>query len=70
MPDRKYLVRRWCNRLDTKDIICLQEIKVVGFQDHSILKFLWDKAVVFNSNHERGKGGVAILSTLSGKAIL
>lgn len=61
MPDRKYLVRRWCNRLDTKDIICLQEIKVVGFQAHSILKFLWDKAVGFHSNHERGKGGVAIL---------
>ena len=61
MPNRKYLVRRWCNKLKDKDFICLQEIKVVGFQAYSILKFLWDKSIGFHSNHERGKGGVAIL---------
>ena len=32
MPDGLLLVRRWCNKLKDKDIICLQEIKVVGFQ--------------------------------------
>ena len=61
MPDRKFLVRRWCNKLKDKDIICLQEIKVVGFQAYSMMKFLWDKAIGFHSNHERGKGGVALL---------
>ena len=61
MPDRKFLVRRWCNKLKDKDIICLQEIKVVGFQAYSMMKFLWDKAIGFHSNHERGKGGVAFL---------
>ena len=25
------------------------------------MKFLWDKAIGFHSNHERGRGGVALL---------
>ena len=32
MADRKYIVRKWCNKLKDKDIVYLQEIKVVGFQ--------------------------------------
>lgn len=33
MFDKKYLVRKWCNSLKNKDIIFLQEIKLVGKQD-------------------------------------
>ena len=55
------MVRKWCNSLKTKDIVCLQEIKIVGFQAYSILKFIWDKATGFYSNHLKGKGGNGIL---------
>ena len=58
MPNRKFLVRRWCNKLKDKDIICLKEIKVVRFQAYSMMEFLWDKAIGFHSNHERWKGGI------------
>lgn len=34
---------------------------MVGFQAYSMMKFLWDKAIGFHSNHERGKGGVVFL---------
>ena len=61
MADRKYIVRKWCNKLKDKDIVCLQEIKVVSFQDSCINNFSWDKALGFHSKHEKGKGGVAIL---------
>ena len=61
MNDRKYIFRRWCTNLKSKDFICLREIKVVGFQAHTILKILWDQATTFYSNHERRKGGFDIL---------
>lgn len=61
MSDRKYMVRKWCNNLKEKDIICLQEIKVVGFQAYTSMKFIWDRAIGFHSNHLRGRGGTAIL---------
>ena len=66
MNDRKYIVRRWCNYLKSKDFICLQEIKVAGFQAHTILKMLWDQATTFYSNHERGKGELLFLWDLIG----
>jgi exonuclease III len=61
MGERKYLVRKWCNNLPTKDIACLQEIKAIGFQAVCMSKFLWDKATSFHSEHDKGKGGVVIL---------
>lgn len=61
MSKRKYLVRNWCNQIKDKDIICLQEIKVTGFQASCMVRFVWDKAIGFHSNHKTGKGGVAIL---------
>lgn len=61
MSDRKYMVRKWGNNLKVKDIICLQEIKIVGFQVYTILKFIWDQSIGYYSNHPRGKGGIAIL---------
>lgn len=61
MSDRKYVVRKWCNSIKEKDIIYLQEIKVVGFQAYTMLRFLWDQAILFHSNHERAKGGTAIM---------
>ena len=51
MSDRKYMVRKWCNSLKAKKNICLQEIKIVGFQAYTILKFIWDKATSFYSNN-------------------
>ena len=47
MADRKYIVGKWCTKLKDKDIVYLQEIKVVGFQASYINKFLWDKALGF-----------------------
>ena len=61
MADRKYIVRKWCNKLKDKDIVCLQEIRVVGFQASCINKFLWDKALGFHSEHEKGKVEMAML---------
>ena len=61
MSDRKYVVRKWCNNLKLKDIICLQEIKIVSFQAYTILKFIWDQSIGFHSNHNKGKGGLAIM---------
>ena len=62
MTGRKYIVRKWCNKLKDKDIVCLQEIKVVNFQASCINKILWDKAIGFHSEHEKGKSRVAILT--------
>ena len=64
MADRKYIVRKWCNKLKDKDIVCLQEIKVVSFQSSYINKKLWDEALGFHSEHEKGKGGVTMLVEL------
>ena len=61
MTDRKYIVRKWCNKLKDKDIVCLQEIKVVIFQASCINNFFGDKPLGFHSEHEKGKGGVAML---------
>ena len=61
IPDRKYVVRSWCNKLKHKNIICLQEIKTMGYHAYNTLKFIWDKATCFFSGHQRGKGGVALL---------
>lgn len=61
MPNRKYVVRKWCSSIKEKDIIYLQEIKKVGFHAYTMLKFLWGQAIGFHSNHDRGKGGTAIL---------
>ena len=66
MTDRRYIVRKWCNKLRDKDIVCLQEIKVVDFQASYINKFLWDKAIGFHSKHEKFKGGMAMLMGPSG----
>lgn len=64
MPDRKYAIRSWCNKLKSKDIICLQEIKTIGYHAFNTLKFIWDKATCLYSGHQRGKGGVALLINL------
>ena len=61
MSNRKYLVKKQCDNLKDKDIVCLQEIKIVGFQAYTILKFIWDQSIGFYSNHLRGKGDNAIL---------
>ena len=61
MNDRKYIVRKWCNKLRDKDTVCLQETKVFNFQASCINKFLWDKAIGFHSEHEKGKGGMEML---------
>ena len=66
ITDRRYIIRKWCNKLRDKDIVCLQEIKVVDFQASYINKFLWDKAIGFHSEHEKVKGGMAILMGPSG----
>ena len=61
MSDRKYIVRRWCNSIKGKDIVCLQEIKANGYQAFNTLNFIWGNAKYFYSNHDRGKGGIATL---------
>lgn len=55
MGNRKYIVRDWCRKLKGKDIICLQEIKVIGFQAPNTMKFIWNQAMCFVTDHERGK---------------
>ena len=61
MDDSKYIVRKWCNKLKDKNIVFLQEIKVVCFQASCINKFLWYKDLGSHYEHEKGKGEVAML---------
>lgn len=61
MPDRKYIVRIWCNKIINKDIIFLQKIKTTGYHAYNTLKFISDKASFLYLGHQTGKGGVAFL---------
>lgn len=61
MPNIKYMVRSWCNKLRNKDVICLQVIKVNEYHTFNILKFVWDKAKCLYLGYQRGKGGVVLL---------
>ena len=56
MADRKYIVRKWCNKLKDKDIVCLQEIKLVSFQASCINNFLCDKIQGFILRMRKEKG--------------
>lgn len=59
--DRKYIVRRFLILEKQKYLVLLQETKVVGFTLENNLKFIWKESCFFNTNHEKGKGGVFIL---------
>lgn len=57
---RKYSIRdtkHWFNL----DVLCLQEVKVVGFLLTSTCHVIWLDSVIFASQHEAGRGGVVTL---------
>lgn len=56
MKDRKKVVIGWCN----KNIICRQEVKVIGCNVFNVLNFIWNQAKSYY-DHGHGRGGVAIL---------
>ena len=60
-PDRKYVIKRLLDSLHSIDFFMMQEVKAVGFTLDSNLNFIWRDAIKIYSNHERGRGGVALL---------
>lgn len=43
------------------DILCLQEVKTIGFLLHISLLVIWSRAKYFCSNNYEGKDGIVIL---------
>ena len=60
-PDRKFVIKGLLNSLHFIDFFMMQEVKYVGFTLDSNLNFIWKDAIKFCTNHERGRGGIALL---------
>jgi exonuclease III len=55
---RKYYVRDTRRRLQNLDVLCLQEVKILGFLLNSACRVIWPEGIAFSSQHEAGRGGV------------
>lgn len=59
--DRKYIVRRLLNSHKDLDFVLLHEVKAINFTLETNLNFIWKDSLKLFTNHEKGKGGAAIL---------
>jgi hypothetical protein len=47
--------------LGNLDVLCLQEVKIVGFLLNSSCSVIWPDSALFSSHHEANQDGVVIL---------
>lgn len=57
----KYFVRDVHQCVLGLDVLCLQEVKIVGFMLTTTCRVFWPDSLIFSSQYEVGRGGVATL---------
>lgn len=62
-PDRKFVIKRFLSSFNSMDFLMLQEDKAIGFMLETNLNFIWNNAIKFCTNHNRGRGGIALLTS-------